>query len=394
MNSSQNTDFTRVKKALATLRRKIDEVLGFSPDLMEINDLGELPKEKADALEYRLWRIFSYGEYYVKAVMGNLPPMFSLANEGKATLEEYRIVIDKMRSLADTTKAPSRHAIEKQIVGKMEGFYDESGEINQEFDRLISHSDIDKHMDYYEKLASSGWVRDRIMECIELRKIVENHSSVAHGVRLPGAKNDIIKNSFALAVEAAIKHLEQLDDDDSHYWDMSFEHCQQIIKKRYFNPDAWAANEAELHSIFVERKVESIVAHVRGRLCEIYVSYVFGNYMSAIALSRCLLEYALKDSKSLLEARLMKQGESLEHEIEERVSKSYKWTDSRIRIGHRVEMAARAFPELKAGMEKIRCYGNGIMHPEKKVFPLAKIQAKKCFDAVSDVIGTLYSESA
>lgn len=387
MNSNQNTDATRVNKALATLRRKIDEVLEFFPDLMEITDLGELPREKADALEYRLWRIFSYGEYYVKAVMDNLPPLFSLRDEEKATEAKYQTVINKMRTLIDTTKASSRHEIEKQVVGKKEGFYDENGEI-KEFDGLISYSDIDKCMDYYEELASSGWVCDRIMESIELRKIGERYSSPVL------ANHDIIKISFELAVDAAIEHLEKLNDDDSPYWDMSFEHCQQVVKKRYFNPDAWAANEAELHSIFVTRKVDSIVAHVRGRLDEIYDSFVFGNYMSAIALSRCLLEYALKDKKPLLESRLAKQGGSLDREIKERTGKSYKWTDSRIKISHRVKIVALVFPELKKSMEKIRCYGNGIMHPEKRVFPLARIQAKECFDAVSEVIGTLYSESA
>ena len=50
----------------------------------------------------------------------------------------------------------------------------------------------------------------------------------------------------------------------------------------------------------VTRKIEQIPTRIRQRIDEIHRSFIFSNWMSVIALSRCLLEYAIIDRKSCL----------------------------------------------------------------------------------------------
>ena len=157
--------------------------------------------------------------------------------------------------------------------------------------------------------------------------------------------------------------------------------CKKVIAKSYFQPDGWTANENELLSIVVNKEMEKIPYHVKSRVVEIYRSFIFGNYMAVIALSRCLLEFVIVDRKSLLEKRLNEKVKTT----------NANGTNKPIR--ELILIAASAFPELEKGMHYIREQGNRIMHPDKKIVPLepfVKNLAKHCIDEIQKIIGVLY----
>lgn len=158
-------------------------------------------------------------------------------------------------------------------------------------------------------------------------------------------------------------------------------HRNLVAQRFWFDPDAWLANERAVRPVIVARDLDKITRHIKERIGEIHQSFVFSNWMSAMALSRCLLEYALIDRKPLFEKRL---GRKIDIRVNKMRAKP---------IGELVEIATEAFPELKESMDIVVEYGYEVMHTFRRVIP-SRNHAKHCVDEIGKIIGTLYSVNA
>ena len=153
---------------------------------------------------------------------------------------------------------------------------------------------------------------------------------------------------------------------------------ERIIDWPYFQPDAWDRNERALFPVVTKRDVGKIPEHIRERVAEIYRSFVFGNWMAAIALSRCLLEYAIVEQRDVLG-------------IEVYTAKK-KWVR---RLSELIEDVGKIRPKLLPHMEQIKGAGDSVMHPpEENAEPklLGEDDAKKCFVNIREIIRDLYGK--
>ena len=391
MKSGENIDAQRINRALAVLRQKIEEVervleSASAPKLAAIKNLGEIPKGKREVVENQLWFIFAYGEYYVKKLMSDFPePMLSVKGKERSHFygKEYKPLAKKIRELIDVSNAPTRKEMEMTIVRVNENYpIDE---------RLILQSDINKSLDHYEYLIQNGWFQKYIKMQVDFFKKVNflefgDDSKTNHP---PSDKNDSIKSSFECFLPIAHNFITDLTEEDFDSMGLNLSDCDNIIKKPYFNPDDWMANEEDL-SLFVTS--EEVPPHVKARIKEIYRSFIFGNWMSVIALSRCLLEYSIID---FLTKKIDGKSEIYD-------DKGYTKP-----LAELIQTASKAAPKLEDSMRQVKNIGNEIMHPPsdsyhdrdkitdfKKVralVPPGKDKAENCIEEISKIIGTLYS---
>jgi len=387
MKSREKIDTERFSKALAILRQDVETVLKDAPNLMEINRLEEIPGENSKFIEEQLWRILLYGEYYVEKVKSDLNvPLLTVKSRGKnyAFYEnEYPNFIEKTRELIGASNIPAPEVFERDFEEYM---YRHTGDFDI--------PEGDEYLDAYERYVQTGPAPDMARR--------RNKGTHADDPILVG--NEKIRNSFAVAVKAVeyvaechwfIEHRGSYPEDDytrallgfdcDHFdyvdprpYERVIKNCNLVAEKSYFQPDAWLANEQAISPVIVVRDLEKIPRHIKERIGEINQSFVFSNWMSSIALSRCLLEYALIDRKSLFEKRLNRK-------IDIRVNKMRAKP-----IGELVEVASDAFPELEEGMGVVVEYGHNVMHPFRRVIP-SRNQAKQCVEEITKIIGALYS---
>lgn len=131
--------------------------------------------------------------------------------------------------------------------------------------------------------------------------------------------------------------------------------------------------------IAVNQMLGGIPLHIRERVNEICRSFHFQNWIAVIAMSRCLLEYALVERRHILK-------------IEVYTNEQKTQTKKLVKL---IADSKNVFPELGKSMESIRVAGNGVMHP-----PSAKIErldpdkdiAEKCVEDITKIIGALYNE--
>lgn len=365
MKSNENIHIERARRALATLRQKVEAVLKCVPDFMSIENLSSIPREKRKKVEHQLLSIFFYGEYYVEKVMSGLSaPMISVKDKKLFDYYQnnYKLLQQKILALIDVTDFPSRRNVEREIVLIM----DRHKGIDSQ---IIRRSDIEQYMDVYERFL----LREEFVK-FGLHQHVSSSSGRNRSVIIDlELIIDIFRDNW---LETAA---ESMDDDQVESYEDMVDNCEQMINKPYFDPDSWAENEADLFPIFVTDEMTKIPTHVEKRIAEIHRSFIFCNWMATIALSRCLLEYALINKKSLLAKRLNR-------EIEVRNNKRQTKT-----IRELAEIAGDAFPELQESMDIVIDYGNYVMHPHKKTIP-SKNLAKHCMEEIGKIIGVLYGQ--
>ncbi|MGR3914681.1 MAG: hypothetical protein OD918_09240 [Gammaproteobacteria bacterium] len=385
MNDKTDKYMQRANESLAFLRQKVEAV---RVTVENISSLAELPEAKSKSVEAQLWAIFAYGEYYVEKVIHDLGTQMR-STKGKNFdfyYNEYQPFIEKTKGLIDVSGLPTRQKIEIQIARAL-----------IDYDAALQ-SDINGHMPAYERLARNGWVRDVLLidhkynqEMKELLLPLEEaadgslHASIV-GQPLSGNKESLNKY-FGRVMDFARRFVEEfhsIREDDDEYDDM-VEHVSDIENlqyEKYFNPDEWVANRKDLSPIIVARDLKKIPVHIRARVEEIYHSYIFGNWMSAIAMSRCLLEYAIVDETSLL-----------------KIENLY---DEKRQLRPLVDLIAdvkEPHTELVPSMTHIRKAGNSVMHPPRpRGHPLAdllllppnKHAAQKCVEGIVKIITVLY----
>jgi len=417
MKPHDKTDTARFSKALATLRQKVDAVLERVPDLMAIDRLEETPGGQSKSIEDDLWGILLYGEYYVAKVKADLNvALRTVKGRGKnyAFYErEYPAFIDKARKLIGASNLPSTESFER-------GFVEEFSWYDDEYPEFVWD---ERTLDEYER-----YVARYVLDGMKAR----NLAGRANDPLLEGDAK--IKDSFALAVEAVeyvanchrfiYKHCGKFEGadtdipelvlrkeiiDENTRKDLGFhrqdcfdfdppepfayqkvmQNCNLVAQRFWFNPDAWLANERAISPVIVAR--ERVPKPVKSRIDEIYLSLVFGNWMSAIALSRCLLEYVLLDF-------LPKKGQCDEN------GKQKALRDLSSSAAETLTAGKRNFDiaEWKANVGKVIANGNHVMHPEppkplkNNIFEFRLIdlnnetKAKESFKAVSHIVTVLY----
>lgn len=195
-------------------------------------------------------------------------------------------------------------------------------------------------------------------------------------------KSTPILDAFDLATE----RLEDLLDYDppEHLEYMADEELvalKELVSAKFFEPDEWHANMKELKPVVSSRRSDMLPHHVRVRIKEIYRSFIFGNWQSVAAMSRGVMEYALIDRASSLGYEAYEDGRS--------------GKGRPMKLGYLIDHAGKILPLVASDMDKIREYGNEVMHPEKtkkmRAFPLSRKQAIDCIDRVKRVLEAVYS---
>ena len=178
---------------------------------------------------------------------------------------------------------------------------------------------------------------------------------------------------------------DMLDEDELFEWlDRGFniEGAQEVVAMPWFAPDEWARNQQMLEPVLVDRPANVMRDHVRYRLLEIYRAFTFGLWMSAIALSRSLVEFSLRTNAPRFSVSITKDGPDGRPE-----DKSLK------RLG---EDIAVHVPEVAKPVEVVRETGNRILHPKKHdVIAHPKVmraEALDCIRAARQVVEAVYSE--
>ena len=141
-------------------------------------------------------------------------------------------------------------------------------------------------------------------------------------------------------------------DDSGQFSPKDLKTTETLIYSPFFNPDEWMRNLTELEPILGPAATEKIPSNIRIRVKELYSSFVLGNYLSAVALARAILEYTLVD-------RATRIGISA-------YSEDRRYPNRTRRLRELVEDVSKIVPELRPDMETVLDAGNRTLHPKKK----------------------------
>lgn len=141
-------------------------------------------------------------------------------------------------------------------------------------------------------------------------------------------------------------------DDSGVYSKDDLKATDRLIYSSFFRPDEWLRNADELEPILGKAAEQRIPSNIRIRLKELYRSFILSNYLSAIALARAVLEYALIDRSAKIGINPF--------------SDDPRYPNRTRKLGRLVEDVSEKRPELKLDMEAIVDAGNKTLHPKKK----------------------------
>lgn len=420
MKSHEKSDTERFSKALATLRQKVASVLERAPDLMKIDRLDEIPGEESKSIEEKLWCILLYGEYYVDKVKSDLNiSLLTVKNRGKnyAFYEnEYPAFIEKARKLIGASNIPSAESFECIFIEEfylLDDDYDDFIWNEQTLDEYEWHVQTSHTMDLVRRrnsrmpagdplLDGDEKIKDSFAVAVEAVEYVANCHRFIHGrfCDVEDANADIPtlvlrKDIFDENTSKSMgfhRDCFEYDPPEPFAFEKVMNNCNLVAERFWFKPDAWLANERAISPVIVARDLESVPKPVKIRIDEIYLSLVFGNWLSAIALSRCLLEYSLLDFFPKGKGRCDENGEQktlrkLSSSAAEILSARNRNFDS---------------AEWKANAGKVIENGNAVMHPEPPKRPESNVfefklatlnnetKAKESFQAISKIVSVLY----
>jgi hypothetical protein len=141
-------------------------------------------------------------------------------------------------------------------------------------------------------------------------------------------------------------------DESGEFSPEDLEAADHLLFSSFFRPDEWLRSSQELQPILGEDAERRIPSNVRVRLKELYRSFAFGNHLSAIALARAILEYAIVDRSNALGIDPFTHDPRYPGRVR--------------RLRELVEDASEKVPDLRSGMESILDAGNQTLHPRKK----------------------------
>jgi hypothetical protein len=174
------------------------------------------------------------------------------------------------------------------------------------------------------------------------------------------------------------------DEELSEWEDRGFDiqGALELTSQPWFKPDHWSLNLHLLSPVVVDRPTSVLRDHVRYRLVEIYRAFSFELWMSAIALSRSLVDFSLRSNAprfDLITTITSSQGEELDKSLKQLAA----------------DYSAR-LPNLEQPLQLVRDTGNRILHPKKRdviAHPkVMKSEALDCIKAARLIVEVVYSE--
>lgn len=204
---------------------------------------------------------------------------------------------------------------------------------------------------------------------------------------LEGLNPSRAKRPIANAVSWALERwLTMLEEGELEEWlerGFELEAALDLVNKGFFAPDFWLENSRLLRPVLVDRPLNIVPSHVQYRLREIYRAFTYGLWMSAIALSRSVAEYAIINNAPRL---------GFDPTYERKGKKQFK--PFQLLIGE----VAETRPELRIPLETLRNTGNRILHPKKKrnveIISMPKVmrdEALECVTRTRFVVESLYT---
>jgi hypothetical protein len=186
--------------------------------------------------------------------------------------------------------------------------------------------------------------------------------------------------------DVAIERMEELVEDNPDLeGSFSVLRANEILDSKLieFNPDEWLDNAGELYPVRTSRNGAEIPVQAKQRLVEIYRSYIFGNWLSVLALARSALEYTILDNLHKFNISPTYEITTPKHEFKPK------------KLSHLIEEVGEILPELMSPMEEIRDYGNEYIHPKKskrskEALFQKKEKAESCLRHLREVVEGLY----
>lgn len=150
-----------------------------------------------------------------------------------------------------------------------------------------------------------------------------------------------------------------------------------------FDPDSWLDRARELAPIRTHRKDVLLPSHVRLRIEELNRAYVFGCWLSVLALARAILEYAIIDN--FHKFNIAPTWPAVGRDPKGKTKK----------LSDLIKDLEPYVPLLTKGMDKLRDYGNDYLHPTKSQVSKeslfqSKSAAKDAMKTVVEVVEGLY----
>jgi hypothetical protein len=141
-------------------------------------------------------------------------------------------------------------------------------------------------------------------------------------------------------------------DESGEFAEDDLKATHRLLYSSFFQPDEWLRNADEIEPVLGEAAEQRIPSNIRIRLKELYRGFILGNHLSAIALARAVLEYALIDRSAKIGINPLSDDPRYPHRTR--------------KLWMLVEDASENRPELKLDMESIVDAGNKTLHPKKK----------------------------
>jgi len=200
-------------------------------------------------------------------------------------------------------------------------------------------------------------------------------NELLEGFGAPRGAGGRVRDTFEVAVQRMYDLIDNNPDID---YDFFPEKAVEVMDSKLigFDPDGWLDRVGQLRPIRTNRRNVELPIHVRFRLEELFRSYVFGSWLSVLALSRAILEYAILDNLykfgiDPVWPTLDKKGWRREKRLEDLI-----------------DDVTTFLPAVADKMHKIRELGNEYLHPKtskvSKEMLFQREQAAK--DAVESLI--------
>jgi hypothetical protein len=236
------------------------------------------------------------------------------------------------------------------------------------------------HKEFYTKVLepNSDKLRDIYLDITGLAGI----RTLLEGLN-PSSTKTPIGNAVGWALERWLTMLEEGELEEWLERGFKLEAAFDLVNWGFFAPDFWLENSRLLRPVLVDRPANTVPSHIQYRLREIYRAFTYGLWMSAIALSRSVAEYAIINNAPRL---------GIDPTYERQGKKQFK------RFELLIEDVAEIRPELRVALETVRNTGNRILHPKKKrdveVISLPKVmrdEALECVTQTRFVVESIYT---
>jgi hypothetical protein len=187
-------------------------------------------------------------------------------------------------------------------------------------------------------------------------------------------EGESIRKTFDFGLTKLVFNEEELRDDDL-LDRLDLEGARELVESTMFRPDLWHCHVESIRPVLLG-KYPAVHSKLRLRLDDLYKSFIFGQYLSGIAMARSVLEYALATWAN-------KRGLRIRN----------------LNLEELIELVAEKEPSLSRDrLDIVRLNGNAIMHPEVIAhdnvieFPPNQKTCRRCIEIVVETIETLQSD--